>query len=218
MTVQEIYERYKIMSALQLHQLRVAAVAKIVCENSTRAYDAESIVLACLFHDMANIIKSDLDTFPDFLEPEGRAHWELVKKEFVEKYGTNVHNAALHIAKEIGLPPRAIGLIGGVGFSNLAQIRDGIDAEQQVVEYADLRVGPHGVIPLLARIEEARQRYAFAKHPDVPVHRAEEFERLRQAASDIERQLFKECDIVPDEITEQSVQPLIGDLRSLRVA
>lgn len=215
MIVQDVYERYRIMPALQLHQLRVAAVSKMICENATREFDGESLVLAGLFHDMANIIKSDLTTFPEFLEPLGAAHWGLVKGEFIAHYGTNEHNAALRIAKEIGLAPKVIALIEGVGFSKLGDIRKSADYERKILEYGDLRVGPHGVIPMGARIEEARLRYA-GKHPDVP-HGADEFERLRASAFDIELQIFEDCAIAPEDITEQSVQPLLSELRELAV-
>lgn len=216
MTVQELYEHYRLMPALQLHQLRVAAVAKMICDTAINPLDTESVVLAGLFHDMANIIKSDLDTFPDFVEPEGKAHWQLIKDQFVEKYGTNEHAAMLEIVREIGLPSRVVGLMSHIGFSNLERLRDKDDLEQKIVEYADLRVGPHGVIPMPARIEEARLRYA-GRHPDVP-HEPSEFERLRNAALDIEFQIFSAVALAPDDITEAGVQPLISSLRELQIA
>lgn len=216
MTVQEIYERYRIMPALQLHQLRVAAVAHTICGSSERELDRDAVIYAALFHDMGNIIKSDLDTFPDFLEPEGRAHWQLVKDEFIGEYGESEHEAAIRIAKEIGLSARAIELIDGVGFSMLVKTRESSPFELKIVEYADLRVGPHGVLSLTARIQEAKIRYA-GKHPDMP-RSEDEFERLRAAAIDIELQIFEEIEIAPDDITEQSVKPLIEELRALPVA
>lgn len=220
MTVNEIYERYRIMPGLQLHQLRVAAVAQTICDDSLREIDAHSVILAGLFHDMANIIKSDLGLFPELLEPLGIAHWQPIKAEFLAMYGTNEHVAARRIGEEIGLPREALALIDGVGFSNLDFIRDEGTFEQKIIEYADLRVGPHGVLSMPARLEEAHQRYRHRyndENNDIP-HTEESYEHLRQAAFDIEQQIFADCSIAPDEITEASVQPYIEKLRDLSIA
>jgi hypothetical protein len=215
-TAQEIYDAYRIMPSLQLHQLRVAAVGKTICEDLTREVDTHAVVLACLFHDMGNIIKSDLETFPDFLEPEGKAHWQLVKDDFLARYGKDENMATAVIAEEIDLPVGVCALMGGVGFSKLERTRDGASFEQKIVEYADLRVGPHGVLSMDARIGEASPRYQ-GKHPDMP-RSSEEFERFVAAAHEVEQQVFGEATIAPDDITEQSVQPLLTELRNYVIA
>ena len=214
-TVQNIYETYRIMPALQMHQLRVAAVAQTLCNNFTRDVDTHPVVLACLFHDMGNIIKSDLDTFPEFLEPEGKAHWAMVKTDFIKRYGNEQHTATLKVVREFGLTEQARALIDSVAFSKLLGTRDGDSYEQKIVEYSDCRVGPHGVLSLDGRLLEARNRYA-ARRSDIP-RDAEAFETHIQAAHDIEQQIFAEATIAPDDITEQSVQPLIGELRGYEV-
>ncbi len=93
MTVGEIYDSYRIMPGLQLHQLRVAAVGKTVCDHFDRRVDMQSVLLACLFHDMGNIIKADLGLFKGLLGEQSREYWEGVKQEYVEKYGTDEHVA-----------------------------------------------------------------------------------------------------------------------------
>ena len=85
-TVQQIYNEYRLMPTLQLHQLRVAGVAKIIADSFNGEIDKESIVLACLFHDMGNIIKFDLKNFPEYNQPEGIEYWQKVQSEFLEKY------------------------------------------------------------------------------------------------------------------------------------
>ena len=102
-TPRELYAQYRIMPKLQLHQLRVTAVAQTICKVFAERVDERTVVTACLFHDMGNIIKFDLTKFPDFLEPEGLEHWSQVKKEFEEKYGFDQHAATLMIARELGL-------------------------------------------------------------------------------------------------------------------
>src|SRR3989344_4621725 len=163
-TAQEIYEQYKIMPSLQLHHLRVASVGKLLSGSVKKPVDAHAVILACLFHDMSNIIKSNLKYFPDFCEPEGVAYWEQVKQEYVEKYGSDHHAATVGIVKEVGLPRRAVELIEGVGYSKLETILAGEDLEQKICEYADTRVGPHGVLPLKERLAEGRARYLETKN------------------------------------------------------
>src|SRR3989338_4995837 len=139
-TSREIYEKYNIMPALQLHQLRVAAVGKLICDNVTKPINTQDVILACLFHDMGNIIKSDLQYFSDFVEPEGIEYWQNVKNGFVEKYGTDHHAANAAIAQEIGLPENARNILTGIGFSKLEEILLDVSNERKVCEYADLRV------------------------------------------------------------------------------
>ncbi|HVU75878.1 MAG TPA: HD domain-containing protein, partial [Candidatus Paceibacterota bacterium] len=189
-TVQDIYDAYRIMPALQLHQLRVAACAQQICDSLTADVAGETVVTACLFHDMANIIKSDLETFPDFLEPEGKAHWQIVKEEFIAKYGSDEHHAAIQICREVGIPEASITIIDHIGFSQMRETAR-LPLEIQIGEYCDLRVGPHGVISMQARMDEATARYR-GRYSDIP-RAQEEYEVLVAAAYQIEQQIFAEA-------------------------
>lgn len=200
------------MPGLQLHQLRVAAVAKMVCDNFTQPVTTHDVVLAALFHDMGNIAKSDLKTFPEFLEPEGLEYWQKVKQEVVEKYsGTDAHAATVGMCKEIALPAHVIELIDGVRFSQLEKMRDTTSDELKILEYADQRVGPHGVLSLDGRMEEAHTRYAERKEWNTPQGQAS-YQILADAARDLERDIFSHAKITPTDITDASVAPLVEEL------
>ena len=82
MKISEIYRKYRIPPQLQLHQLRVASIAKYICDNLKVPVDIEEVVSADLLHDMGNIIKFDLSLFPEYLEPEGLEYWQGVKNDF----------------------------------------------------------------------------------------------------------------------------------------
>src|SRR3989344_7101543 len=211
-TVSDAYTTYRTMPALQKHQLRVAAVGKKLADSLECGVAVRDVVEACLFHDMGNIIKSDLEVFPEFREPEGLAHWQLVKNEFVERYGTNEHEATLAIARELKLKAPVVALIDGVGFSKLKGIRDSGSLEQKIVEYADQRVGPHGVLTLDERLQEARSRYRKRPESDMAQH-DDAFNELVGAAREIERELFAVARISPEDITEESIQPVVEELR-----
>ena len=85
MNISEIYEKYQIMPQLQNHMYRVAGVASVICNNFSKPVDKNSVVSACLLHDMGNIIKSDLNLFPEYLNEKGLSYWKNLKKEFIKK-------------------------------------------------------------------------------------------------------------------------------------
>jgi hypothetical protein len=202
------------MPGLQLHQLRVAAVAKLIGESFQTSVDVHSAVVACLFHDMGNIIKTDLTVFPELLEPGGAEYWQGVKNEFIAKYGENAHRGNVAIAKEINLPERVVELIDGVSFSNIQKIVEGDDWEQKISEYADDRAGPHGILSAVERLAEARTRYVDSGKS---YYTPEGFERLAGFVSVLEEQIFAKTRIKPQDINDASVAPLIEELRNYPV-
>lgn len=194
-----------------MHQLRVAAVGKLVCENISVPINADYVVLAGLFHDMGNIIKSDIKYFPDFVEPEGIPYWQSVKDECIRKYGNDSHAATMIIVREIGLPESVLDIIDGIHFSHVEKIRSHGSWELKVCDYADLRVGPRGVTSMRDRIEEARKRYTQRGiSDDLAQSSAEEFTNLLNACVEIEKQL-ESIGFVPPEATDEKIAPIIKE-------
>jgi hypothetical protein len=139
----------------------------------------------------------------------------MVKQEFIRKYGHSEHDATRAIVRELILGTDVQQYIDGIGFSKLASVCASTSFELKFCQYGDLRVGPHGVLSMPARMEEGKGRYRN-KHPDVP-RSAEEWENLSGAAYELERQVFAEMDIAPEDITEQTIAPLIPALRDYKV-
>lgn len=206
----DIYEKYRIMPTLQQHQLRVAAVAAMICDSLPEV-EKEVVVTACLFHDMGNIIKFDLSYFPEFLEPEGLEYWENVKQEYIKKYGPDEHIATKQIAYEIELPESAMNCLDAIGFSKLIERVDDPSLEKKICCYADQRVGPHGVLSIHERLEDGRKRYAGRTDKIIA---SEKFETLATALEKVEKQIFKNSSIKPDDITDGSIQSYIDALSS----
>ena len=209
-TAREIYGEYKIMPSLQMHQLRVAAVGKLICEHLDKPVRTEDVVVACLFHDMGNILKFDLGAMPGFLEPEGLEYWQKVKEEFNNKYGTEQHSATEKIARELKLPQAILEILGATGFSRIAEVAASSSMETKIVQYADMRVGPFGILPFKERLADLSRRYAAKKN-----HLSEAAER---GCYDIERQIFTQAAIRPEDITDAAVAPLIEELWEYTVA
>lgn len=207
-----IYKKYKIYPRLQEHMLRVAAVATLICDNLNESVEKEEIVLAALFHDMGNIIKArNVNYFGDF-DAEEEKYWERVKREFIEKYGKDEHHATVEIMKEIGLSDRVVSLADQNRFSLICKHKESNDWEEKILHYADGRVSPYGVVSYAERMGEADGRYKPKTE--------EEEKRTRELVNcglEIEKQIFEKCSIKPEDITEESVRPLVQELRSFVV-
>ena len=217
-TARQLYTEYKIMPSLQLHQLRVAAVGKLISEAFKGPIRSHDVILACLFHDMGNIIKSDLTYFPEFIEPEGLTHWQGIKDGYVKRYGVDHHAANATIAREIGLSENACILIDGVGFSKLEDVLNDASNERKVCEYADLRVGPHGVLLLIERLLEGRRRYLETNKKRPHYESEESFRKLSESAKKLEEQVLSHTSLAANDISDAAIQNSIEELQNYPVA
>jgi hypothetical protein len=222
-TPREIYAAYNIMPNLQLHQLRVAAVGKLICDNFKEPVNTGDVILACLFHDMGNILKFDLGQFPELLKPKGLAYWENVKSEYAQKYGTDQHEASKQIAQELGLSRQVIGYIGSTGFSKMKEIAENPSSEIKISEYADARTAPYGIRPLDERFRDGRKRYLArnmkpATHAKGVTSHEDTFENLIQFGHVLEGQIFAHTTITPESITDTAAAPIIEELWEYPVA
>lgn len=212
----EIYEHYKIMPNLSLHQLRVASVIYLICKNSTLEVDENIAIQSGLLHDMGNIVKFDLNYFPEFLEPEGLEYWQNVQKEYFEKYGNDEHQATQKILKELGIDKRVIEIDSNMIFGNLCIDKDSNDWELKLLHYADMRVGPFGIMSYEDRMEDARKRYE-KKLDDEMTREKDRREILLACGKDIERQIFEYCSIKPEDINDTSIAPIIEELKGFMI-
>jgi len=213
MSIEKIYKKYKIMPSLQEHMLRVAAVASLICDSINIPVDRESIVNACLLHDMGNIIKFRIGILPEFYEPEGVEYWQEVQNEYIKKYGENEHEATLKIIKELGLSPKIGSLVDQIRFSFTCKHHDSDSLEIKIVHYSDGRVDPHGVVSYEERMKEGKKRYKNHKSTFGAMDE-EEREKLVECGREIERQIFAKCKIKPEDINNETVKPIISELKN----
>lgn len=209
-TISEIYTEYKIIPNLQAHMLRVAAVASIICDNFSEPLPKEEIITACLLHDMGNIIKSYLEYFPEFLKPEGLEYWQKVKNDYIEKYGADEHEATIKIIKEIGLSDQIVRLADQVCFTLLCNHRDSDDMSVKITHYSDGRADPYGIVSYDERMDEGKKRYEGR----ADVFAVEGREKLIACGKEIEKQIFSKCKIKPEDINNETVAPIILELRN----
>lgn len=215
MKIQDIYDRYDIMPNLREHQLRVAAVALYICKQLPEPLaQHEDLIIACLLHDMGNIIKADLSHFPEFITPDILPHFLEVKRKMMEKY-PDEHTATLEIARELGANEHVLLFLEN---ARLIKYDDSIpELEPKIYNYADMRVAPHGVRLLDERLADLRARY------DTPERREKYSEIAREAFEkrmhEFEKDIFTLLpDVNPGDITDESVAPLMLELETMDIA
>lgn len=211
MKILEVYKNYKIMPNLETHQLRVAAVGKIILENlKKRLNDEVNVISACLLHDMGNIIKFNLKVFPEFLQPEGFEYWNNIRNQFLERYGDDEHIATERIVKELKISERTFELVSNVGFTRSERVLATKDISKMICLYSDQRVGPKGVLSIQERIEEGNKRYGN-KYDDSKSQNS--FDALKK----IENQIFKYANIRPEDIIDEKVNLVIDELKGFEI-
>ena len=201
------------MPNLVMHQVRVAAVAMQICESLGVSVDCESIVKACLLHDMANIIKFNLEYFPEHNEPEGLEYWQKVKDDYISKYGHNEHVASLSIAEELGVSPYIYELVNCVDSSAIENIANGSDFGKKICIYADNRVTPFGVVSAEEHSLEAMERYK--NHPLAFNEESRSFFNKYLFLTEI--QIFSNSKIKPEDINDESVANYIEKLKAFTI-
>lgn len=220
MYITEIFQTYKIPPQLQLHQLQVAGVAKVILDNldRKRKVDFSTVINACLIHDMGNIIKFDLSLYPSHLEPEGLSYWLDVQSEFISRYGEDEHEATYKIAKMLRVSEKVLYIIKNLGFSNAQNILASDNLELKIATYADQRVNFGEIVDMKERHIKSRDRYLKRRNNQNNLDKGEEeFEKLSNAWREIEKEVFEQCRIRPEKITTKMITMLVPELNELNI-
>ena len=85
-----------------------------------------------------------------------------------------------------------------------------VSSNLKIVNYADTRVDPHGIVSYDERMEEGRNRYKDRSDNDI-----NEEQRIKfvECGKDIEKQIFAKCKIKPEDINDETVKPIIESLK-----
>ncbi len=208
----DIYTEYKIFPKLQQHMLRVASVVSLIVDSCDLLIDKEKIITTALVHDMGNIVKSRLELFRDFT-PEELKYWQGVKEEVILKYGRDDHEANENITREIGLEEEMVRLIEENQFATLCKHAAEENWYAKIITYADGRSAPNGVMSYKERHEESWKRY---KDED-PAFGEGSYQKNVACGLDIEKQIFEHCSIKPEDITDESIAPIMEELRHFMI-
>ena len=218
-TAAEIYETYHIPPWLQLHQLRVAAVGKMVVESIQTPVDHDAIITACLLHDIGAIVKFDFSkndgTMRGLLAPEDVAHWQEVQRVMRKKYGDGEHPATDAILIELGVSESVRTIINESGLEKMQAMIAHDHVAVQILQYADMRVAPYGVDSTHKRLEDVRERYGDR------LRAAGKYDTFREhfdCARTIEERLFAGATIRPESISDSTIAPHIETLKKYAIS
>lgn len=201
------------MPNLQMHQYRVAAVAMQICESLDIDINKENIITACLLHDMGNIIKFNLNHFPEFNQPEGLEYWQKVKDDYILKYGKNEHEASMKIARELNVNSDILYLIESVDSSFVEILANSNDLERKICMYSDGRVTPHGIVSIKERSEEAKERYKNHEY----IFNEENVLFFNKNLTLMEEKIFSHSKIKKEDINDESVIPYLEKLKNFSI-
>lgn len=218
-TPSEIYEEYRIPPWLQEHQLRVAATAKLICGVRQEANEREAVLLG-LFHDMGNILKFDLSPQSQLkaLVGDDAAYWQSVKDDFTTRYGESEYAATAAIAKEIALLDSVVSLLEKMSYSRTDVILEEGPIELQICSYADMRIGPYGVLPLKDRIADLKTRASKRWKPETAKEQEAAFVENLSRFFAIEKIVFEGAHLQPEDISDASIAPLMEELKKYEVS
>lgn len=210
-TAKEIYDEYCVPDVLQLHLLRVAAVARMIADSwNGPNLSSDMLDRVLLLHDIGNIVKMDLHEGPSWSADQLRRYRE-VQSSYSAKYGTDDHLASREIARDVGLSEDDLDFMDAKVFIKNDSTLASSDFNLKVAAYADQRVAPTGVVGLLPRLREAQRRYRDKPGSSMNNPRTE---MLIDCAVKIEEQIAAHLSFPVDAIDDELIAPHMHALRS----
>jgi len=188
--------------------LRVAGVCQMICDHwSGTKIDRNTLISAALLHDMGNLVKYTFDiTTNTILQWLDTKELKKQQKIMIEKYGDDDHAANIAICKELEVDKNIIKLVDAVEFNNLSVFTLEKNILEILLIYSDLRVWPFGILSILWRLEEAFIRYKR-------IDRLWEGKAALKLWTKHENIIFAHCSILPTDIHDESITPLLEHLR-----
>ncbi len=211
MIIKEVYERFCVPVTLQEHMIRVAWVAKIICNHWIwEKIDGELIIKSALLHDLWNIVKMDFSLHDEWYW-ESIERWNVKKQEIIQRYWPSAHDATLAMCDELWVDQRVIEIINCIGIESFGETQD-VSNEIKIVRHADMSVDPWWITSIWNRFLEAQKRY-----PTRPRAQDILFEQLFEMAHQCQKELFSQTTIQPDDITNVSTKEIQGALRNFTI-
>ena len=214
--IKKIYKKYRIPQNLQMHMLRVAAVADLIVDNwYGPKINREKLLRVLLLHDMGNIIKidpinqeGDSTKISDFITKDIE-ELERIKKKYISLYGNDDHKISREIGRELGLSEDELELMDSKVFIRNDETILSYDYNIKIGAYADQRVDPNGVRGIMERLLEAKERYKDRPGSSMNNPRTE---MLIESAAKLEQQVMKYCNLEPSDINDRIITPYINKM------
>lgn len=211
MTIKDIYEKLGTPPNLQEHMLRVTSVSMYIAEHwQGSTLERNILKTMLLLHDIGNIVKFDLEKYPEFLgEKEAKRvdYWVKRQSEAIDKYGKDDHDATVAMLEELHIPQDIQERIFAMGYWDVENVVKSEDWYLKVALYSDLRVGPFGILTLQERLDDIHSR--LAKYKERP--------ELIDFAKELEKQVQENMDVSVNTITDETA-PINDNLLSHEIA
>lgn len=204
MEIRDVYEKFGIPPNLQEHMTQVFGVVSFIAahwKNKNIQVDWDLTKKIALLHDLGNIVKFDLDRYPEFFgtEQANIEQWREKQKQIIETYGFDDRAVTSRMLREIVVSQDAIEVIESKGFGNASLIEASHNWLLKILFYADMRVLPQGVGPLQERIKDIGNRLSkYSKRAD--------FGELCAACVSIERQIQTNLDVSVLDVDDSSIE------------
>lgn len=176
MNTKQIYEKYFIPPNLQEHMLYVASLSKIIVDNWTGpTINKNAIIQASLFHDIAKPLHFDLEKQAQY----GMSQTDIQKlknhqQTLKDAFGDDEHICTVKIFENMGCSVTARTIINNFEWINIPQLEKIKDLNSLIPIYADMRIGPMGIVTLQNRLHDLKQRTGESDHE----HNGIELEQL----------------------------------------
>ena len=193
--------------------LRVAAVGSLVCENWIGPkINKEDIIAVLLIHDLGNIVKMDFESEAGLKligdERKRIDYWKQVKREVIEKYGSDDHIVSEKMVDELWISERLKFILENHVFNNNEATVKYNDWGTKITAYADQRVGPFGVLSLKQRFRDLKERYSQKENENVNNPKIDIF---IDCAFELEKQVLDNTTIGPKSINDKSVEKYLNN-------
>ncbi len=203
MNIIQIYEQYTIPKNLQLHMMRVTSIAKIILDNWTGPkLDADAVIKACLFHDIAKPMTFDLTKQIKFGMTEIEVeNIKKTKHELQTKYGHDEYTVTRAICKKLNCAENTLRILEHLSWSHVPELLEKSDSESLILIYADMRISPHGVFSLKERLKDLQARTGEDFH--------------EKNGMDVEKVIRENVSINLNEISEEDLKRNFSALESV---
>jgi hypothetical protein len=214
MNILDIYKKFNINILLQEHMLRVAALGQLICKDwAGPKIDKDIITQVLLLHDLGNIVKIDFNKYiPE--EKPNRDYWIGVQEQVINKYSSDDHLATFNMITELGVSEYVKWLAMNKIFINNEMTDVSKDFNLKICTYADQRVAPDKVMPLIERLNEVRERSNGNPRASINHPRSEQ---LLKSASNIEEQILQYTKVDKFSDVNDEVNKIMEELKGYEV-
>ena len=211
MIIQDIYKKYKVPPHLQVHMYSVAAIGQYIAQIIDLSKEkTHNIIVACLLHDIWNILKFEMSLYPDVWEPEWVDYRTTIKEEF-KKYGWDEKEATFTLCKKLNISQEAYDLVYAYDTTRPKDISPD-NIQLKLIDYSDWRVMVYGIGSLQERINNLISRNIKNKWRSK--EKAERMAKDRiETTTTFEQELIESYGINPSDISNLSMQSSIKKMR-----